>query len=58
MIRTSFTEHPNSSKCKAAARIAEITPASTPLSIVSLIRPTLSPFKGLLSKELTEANWD
>ena len=33
--------------------IAEITPASTPSSIVSRIKPTLSPFKGLLSKELT-----
>jgi hypothetical protein len=53
--RTSFTEHPNSSKCEAAARIAETTPTSTPSSIVSRIKPTLSPFKGLLSRELAES---
>lgn len=44
---TSDTVHPSSSKCETAPRTEEMTSESTPLSRVSRITPTFSPFKGL-----------
>lgn len=53
--QTSVTEHPNSSRCSAAVRIAEVTPISTPSSRVSRIRPIFNPFRGFDCRELVES---